>query len=110
LFSGAAVVSSRELRPIDLVAAAYHCFRDIFPFNEALSDDALVDGGLGPAVARSAAFRNVRLHDAALCSMTEGRGSFTMEFDQYEVVPPNVASTIIGSRTHDIGVEKRVYL
>jgi elongation factor G len=33
-----------------------------------------------------------------LRSMTEGRGSFTMEFDHYEVVPPNVATTIIASR------------
>jgi translation elongation factor EF-G len=30
--------------------------------------------------------------------MTEGRASFTMEFDHYEVVPPNVAATIIAGR------------
>ena len=33
-----------------------------------------------------------------LRSMTEGRASFTMEFDHYEAVPPNVAQTIIESR------------
>ena len=31
-------------------------------------------------------------------SMTQGRGSVQMEFDHYEVVPPNVATTIIESR------------
>ncbi len=34
----------------------------------------------------------------SLRSMTEGRGSSTMEFDHYEIVPPNVASTIVESR------------
>lgn len=34
-----------------------------------------------------------------LRSMTEGRGSSTMEFDHYAVVPQNVATTIIGERT-----------
>jgi elongation factor G len=33
-----------------------------------------------------------------LRSMTEGRGSSTMEFDHYEVVPPNVANAIVESR------------
>lgn len=35
----------------------------------------------------------------ALRSMTEGRGSSTMEFDHYAVVPTNVAQTIIEART-----------
>ncbi|MDP2651388.1 MAG: elongation factor G [bacterium] len=34
-----------------------------------------------------------------LRSMTEGRGSATMEFDHYAVVPTNVATTIIETRT-----------
>ncbi|MDB5194536.1 MAG: translation elongation factor [Parcubacteria group bacterium] len=34
-----------------------------------------------------------------LRSMTEGRGSSTMEFDHYAVVPQNVATTIIEQRT-----------
>ncbi len=35
----------------------------------------------------------------SLRSMTEGRGSSTMEFDHYAVVPANVATTIIEART-----------
>jgi elongation factor G len=34
----------------------------------------------------------------SLRSMTEGRGSSTMEFDHYAIVPPNVALSIIESR------------
>ena len=34
-----------------------------------------------------------------LRSMTEGRGSSTMEFDHYAVVPSNVAQTIVEART-----------
>jgi len=30
-----------------------------------------------------------------LRSMTQGRGLFTMEFDHYEEVPPNIAEAII---------------
>jgi len=33
-----------------------------------------------------------------LRSMTEGRASYTMEFDKYEIVPGNVAQEIIESR------------
>jgi elongation factor G len=31
----------------------------------------------------------------ALRSLTEGRGTFTMEFDHYEAVPTNIAQEII---------------
>ena len=33
-----------------------------------------------------------------LRSMSEGRASSTMEFDHYDIVPPNVAQTIIEAR------------
>ena len=33
-----------------------------------------------------------------LRSMTEGRASFTMEFDSYQTVPQNVADEIIAAR------------
>jgi len=33
-----------------------------------------------------------------LRSMTEGRGSASMEFDHYEIVPPNVEKLIVESR------------
>jgi len=31
-------------------------------------------------------------------SMTEGRDTFTMEFDHYQEVPQNIAETIIGKK------------
>lgn len=37
-------------------------------------------------------------YTTTLRSMTEGRASMTMEFDHYEVVPPNVAAEIKASR------------
>jgi elongation factor G len=37
-------------------------------------------------------------YTTTLRSMTEGRGSMTMEFDHYEAVPANVAQEIIASR------------
>ncbi|MFZ2831865.1 MAG: elongation factor G [Minisyncoccia bacterium] len=37
-------------------------------------------------------------YTTALRSMTEGRASSTMEFDHYDIVPANVAQTIIESR------------
>jgi elongation factor G len=33
-----------------------------------------------------------------LRSMTQGRGTFTMEFDHYEQIPPNIAETIMGGQ------------
>ena len=37
-------------------------------------------------------------YTTTLRSMTEGRGSMTMEFDHYDTVPKNVADDIIASR------------
>jgi elongation factor G len=39
----------------------------------------------------------------SLRSMTEGRGSSTMEFDHYAIVPQNVAAEIIEARTGNTG-------
>jgi elongation factor G len=37
-------------------------------------------------------------YTTSLRSMTEGRASSTMEFDHYDIVPANVATTIIEAR------------
>ena len=37
-------------------------------------------------------------YTTALRSMTEGRGTSTMEFDHYQAVPPNVAASIIEAK------------
>lgn len=37
-------------------------------------------------------------YTTTLRSMTEGRASMTMEFDHYDVVPPNVAQGIVEVR------------
>jgi elongation factor G len=36
-----------------------------------------------------------------LKSITQGRGSFTMEFEQYEEVPANIAEKIIEERKQE---------
>ncbi|MFA6519276.1 MAG: hypothetical protein WCT41_00395 [Candidatus Paceibacterota bacterium] len=42
--------------------------------------------------------RKRTFYATTLRSMTEGRGSMTMEFNHYDVVPTNVAADIIASR------------
>ena len=37
-------------------------------------------------------------YTTTLRSMTEGRGNMTMEFDHYDVVPPNVEKEIVAER------------
>ncbi len=32
-------------------------------------------------------------------SMTQGRATYTMQFEAYEEVPPNIAEKVIGERT-----------
>ena len=34
-------------------------------------------------------------------SMTQGRATYTMQFDSYEEVPPNIAEKVVEARTGD---------
>ena len=35
-------------------------------------------------------------------SMSQGRASYTMQFDGYEEVPPNIAEKIVGERSGEL--------
>ena len=52
--------------------------------------------------AQRPAVRDVRLRDR-LRSMTQGRATYTMQFDRYEEVPPNIAEKIVEHRTGRAG-------
>ena len=56
------------------------------------------DRGMNKAIKARVPLSEMFGYITALRSMTEGRASFTMEFDKYEIVPGNVATTIIESR------------
>ena len=60
--------------------------------------EGMEERGLARAIRATVPLAEMFGYTTALRSMTEGRGSFTMEFDHYEPVPPNVASTIIAAR------------
>jgi elongation factor G len=60
--------------------------------------EGMEERGLARAVKAKVPLSEMFSYTSALRSMTEGRASFTMEFDHYEVVPPNVAATIIAAR------------
>jgi len=60
--------------------------------------EGMEERGLARAIKAKVPLSEMFGYTTQLRSMTEGRGSFTMEFDHYEVVPPNVATTIIASR------------
>jgi len=62
------------------------------------SIEGMEERGLARAVKAKVPLSEMFSYTSSLRSMTEGRGSFTMEFDHYEVVPPNVAADIIASR------------
>ncbi|HEV8666484.1 MAG TPA: elongation factor G [Candidatus Paceibacterota bacterium] len=62
------------------------------------SIEGMEERGLARAIKAKVPLSEMFGYTTQLRSMTEGRGSFTMEFDHYEVVPPNVATTIIASR------------
>jgi len=60
--------------------------------------EGMEERGLARAIKAKVPLSEMFGYTTALRSMTEGRASFTMEFDHYEVVPPNVATTIIAAR------------
>ncbi len=60
--------------------------------------EGMEERGLARAIRATVPLAEMFGYTTALRSMTEGRGSFTMEFDHYEAVPPNVAAGIIEAR------------
>lgn len=60
--------------------------------------DEMEDRGLAKAIHAKIPLSEMFGYTTALRSMTEGRGSMTMEFDHYEVVPTNIAEEIKSSR------------
>ncbi|MDP4020925.1 MAG: elongation factor G, partial [Candidatus Adlerbacteria bacterium] len=60
--------------------------------------EGMEERGLARAIKAKVPLSEMFGYTTALRSMTEGRASFTMEFDHYETVPPNVAQTIIAGR------------
>jgi elongation factor G len=62
------------------------------------SIEGMEDRGMNKAVKAKVPLAEMFGYTTTLRSMTEGRGSMTMEFDHYEVVPNNVAQDIIAAR------------
>ncbi len=60
--------------------------------------EGMEDRGMNKAVHAKVPLSEMFGYTTTLRSMTEGRGSMTMEFDHYDVVPQNVAADIIASR------------
>ncbi len=60
--------------------------------------EGMEERGMARAIKAKVPLSEMFGYTTALRSMTEGRASFTMEFDHYEVVPPNVAATIVAAR------------
>jgi len=60
--------------------------------------DGMEDRGMNKAIKAMVPLSEMFGYTTSLRSMTAGRGSSTMEFDHYEVVPPNVEKTIVEAR------------
>ena len=60
--------------------------------------EGMEDRGMNKVVKAKVPLSEMFGYTTTLRSMTEGRGSMTMEFDHYDVVPTNVAQEIIASR------------
>ncbi len=58
----------------------------------------MFDRGLNKVIRAQVPLSEMFGYVTTLRSLSEGRASATMEFDHYEVVPPNVAKTIIEAR------------
>jgi elongation factor G len=61
--------------------------------------EEMEDRGMNKAIHAKVPLAEMFGYTTALRSMTEGRGTATMEFDHYEVVPQNVAQEIISARS-----------
>ncbi|MDO8517905.1 MAG: elongation factor G [bacterium] len=62
------------------------------------SIEGVDERGLARAIKAKVPLAEMFGYTTALRSMTEGRASFTMEFDHYEMVPQTVAAAIIAAR------------
>jgi len=60
--------------------------------------EGMEDRGLNKAIKAMVPLSEMFGYTTQLRSMTEGRGSNTMEFAKYEAVPPNVEKTIVDAR------------
>jgi elongation factor G len=60
--------------------------------------EGMEDRGLNKAIKALVPLSELFGYTTQLRSMTEGRGSSTMEFAKYEAVPPNVEKTIVDAR------------
>ncbi|MES2202994.1 MAG: elongation factor G [Patescibacteria group bacterium] len=60
--------------------------------------EGMEERGLARAIKAKVPLSEMFGYTTNLRSMTEGRASFTMEFDHYEMVPPQVAAGIIAAR------------
>ena len=56
------------------------------------------DRGLAKVIRAKVPLSEMFGYMTGLRSMTEGRGTFNMEFDRYEIVPQNVAAKVIEAR------------
>src|SRR3989344_1633862 len=60
--------------------------------------EGMEERGLNKVVKAKVPLSEMFGYTTTLRSMTEGRGSMTMEFDHYDTVPANIAADIIASR------------
>jgi elongation factor G len=60
--------------------------------------EGMDDRGMAKVIHAKVPLSEMFGYTTMLRSMTEGRASMTMEFDHYEVVPPNIAAEIKKAR------------